>query len=280
MRDDRRKSRRIPVLADQQRGTLRVGDVSISVRVLDQSSTGFAIRAEEHPGVFPGEVVWLQTQAGWSEVRVVKTRHEVEGTQIGLERIADVAAGPDKISGVIPEQLAQDNPRSNHWPLWCMIGGLCVVLGFLVWTAFDRQVKQGLDSVLSPPEFVDSRPAAVRAIENEATRRASELKESIKEFGAAMLALPEVVETLKLSADQQQQLKQIVQAAVQQEQDLRSEAHGGGGHLIETQVHKLRLSASQEALQLLNAEQKQQWQAMFDAALERLQGGKPSEPGQ
>lgn len=271
MRDERRKSRRFPVLGQQQQGTLRVGDVSITVRLLDQSATGFSIRSEDHPGVFPGEVVWLQTTAGWTEVRVVKTRHEVEGTQIGLERIADVASGPPSVGGILPEQLAQANPRSNHLPLLGFVAALSVVLGFLIWTAVGRQMKAGLESALphSHEEVVDQRPAAVRAIENEASRRASELQKQIQEFSAAMLSLPEVVQTLQLSDDQQRRLRQIVQSAMKQEHDLRQKALSGD-RTVESQVQKLRQTASQDAMQVLDAQQQEQWTTMFQAALEQL----------
>jgi hypothetical protein len=271
MREDRRKARRFPVLEQQQQATLRVGDVLVPARLVDQSATGFAIRLEEHPGVFPGEVVWLQTVAGWTEVRVVKARHEVDGTQIGLERIADLAAGPKEVGRILPEQLAQENPRNNPWPFVILVIGLTGLLAFLAWTAWQRHVPEGMPTMIQTPAHVpDPRPAAVRAIEHEATRRAAELHKSIQQFGAAMLTLPEVVEHLKLTAPQQERLQQIVQAAMHEEHRLRQSALASGDRELDTKVQLLRQSASDEAMQVLDDAQRQQWSVMFEAALEQL----------
>jgi hypothetical protein len=278
MREDRRKARRFPVLEGHQQATLRVGDVSIPVRLVDQSATGFAIHVDEPPGVFPGEVVWLQTVAGWTEVRVVKARHEVDGTQIGLERIADLASGPQERGRLIPEQLAQENPRNNVWPLLVLVLGLASLLGFLAWTAVQRHMTDGLTAAVLPqaPEAApDPRPAAVRAIEHEATRRAIELHKSIQQFGAAMLSLPEVVEHLKLSKAQQERLKQIVHAAGQEENKLRRSGKAGGDREAEEKVQQLRHAASEAAMQVLDEAQREQWKTMFEAALERLEAANP-----
>lgn len=275
MREDRRKARRFPVLDSQQQATLRVGDVAIAARLVDQSATGFAIRVEEHPGVFPGEVVWLQTVAGWTEVRVVKARHDVDGTHIGLERIADLATGPQEKYRIIPEQLTQENPCHNPWPILILVLGLAALLGFLAWTAVERHLPDELTALLpqDPATAPDPRPAAVRAIEHEATRRASELHKSIQQFGAAMLTLPEVVEHLKLTTPQQQRLQQIVQAAGQEEHTLRQTALASGDRELDAKVQALRQRASDMAMQVLDDDQRGQWKTMFDAALERLEAG-------
>jgi hypothetical protein len=273
MREDRRKARRFPVQNGQQQATLRVGDVAIAARLVDQSATGFAIHVEEHPGVFPGEVVWLQTVAGWTEVRVVKARHDVDGTHIGLERIADLATGPQEKGRFIPEQLAQENPHHNPWPIYILVAGLTALLSFLIWTAVERHMAGDLTSLL--PQHSQSahhpRPAAVRAIEHEATRRASELHKSIQQFGAAMLTLPEVVEHLKLTTPQQQRLQQIVQTAGQEEHNLRQTALASGDRELDAKVQQLRQRASEMAVQILDDAQRGQWKAMFEAALERLE---------
>jgi hypothetical protein len=272
MREDRRKARRFPVLADQQQATLRVGDVAIPARLVDQSATGFAIRVEEHPGVFPGEVVWLQTVAGWTEVRVVKARHDVDGTQIGLERIADLATGPKDVSRILPEQLAQENPRHNPWPLVALVVALSGVLGFLAWTAIGRHMAGDLSALLPQWEEQehDPRPAAVRAIEHEATRRASELHKWIQHSGAIMLSLPEVMEHLKLSPAQRRRLQEIVEAAMKQEDAVRKAGLANGDRELESKVQQLRQAASDEALKVLDEEQRGQWTAMFASAVERL----------
>jgi hypothetical protein len=273
MREDRRKARRFPVQENQQQATLRVGDVAIPARLVDQSATGFAIRLEEHPGVFPGEVVWLQTVAGWTEVRVVKTRHDVEGTHIGLERIADLASGPQEKGRILPEQLAQENPHHNPWPLLALVLGMVALLGFLGWTAVQHHMADEFTGILPQDAQAapDPRPAAVRAIEHEATRRASELHKSIQEFGAAMLTLPEVVSHLNLTPEQQQQVAQIVQTAGQQEYQLRQAALAQGDRELDAKVQQLRQRASDAAMQVLEESQRAQWKQMFEAALEQLQ---------
>src|SRR5688500_7685686 len=117
MREDRRKAWRFPVLEEHQMADMRVGDAALRVRLLDQSATGFMISVDKHPGVYAGEVVWLQTAAGWTEVRVVKVRQEVEGTRIGLERLADLATNAPSNVGVIKsDHLEQEGPKASPWP--------------------------------------------------------------------------------------------------------------------------------------------------------------------
>jgi hypothetical protein len=278
MREDRRKARRFPVLGEQQQATLRVGDATFPARLIDQSATGFAIRMEEHPGVFPGEVVWLQTVAGWTEVRVVKARHEVDGTQIGLERIADLAAGPKPAASILADQLAQQDPRANVWPLFGLSVALLAVLCFLAWTAIGRHVAN-LAAVPEPPQqTADPRPAAVRAIEREASRRASELHRSIQHYGAVMLTLPEVMEQLQFSPQQRQRLQEIVRSVMKQEDELLKTAPVGD-HEVEAKIQRLRQTASEEAMKVLDTQQRKQWDAMFSAAMQRLlPGRKPDKP--
>lgn len=272
MREDRRKARRFPVLGEQQQATLRVGDVAIAVRLVDQSATGFAIRLEEHPGVFPGEVVWLQTVAGWTEVRVMKVRHEVDGTQIGLQRIADLASGPKEVGRVIPDQLAQDNPHHNPWPLLLLVLGLASLLGFLAWTAIQMHMVD-VTSVLpsSAEQAPDSRPAAVKAIEHEAARRAVELRNSIQQLGAVMLTSPEVVSYLKIDPKQQERLQQIVATATRSETSLRQQGRANGDRELDAKIQQLRQATLDAAMEVLDESQRKQWKAMFDAAVQRLQ---------
>jgi hypothetical protein len=272
MREDRRKSRRFPVLEQQQQATLRVGDVSIPARLVDQSATGFAVRVEEHPGVFPGEVVWLQTVAGWTEVRVVKARHDVDGTQIGLERIADLAVGPQQVARLLSDQLAQENPN-KPWPLVGMILALGAVLGFLIWTAVGRHMHEELAASVLPQAVnpaADLRPTAVRAIEREAARRAAELHKSIHEYGHVMLTLPEVMEELKLTLQQRQKLEEIMQAAIQGEELLRNAAKAGGDRQLESKIQRLREVASEQAARILDAQQQRDFNSMCEAAVKRL----------
>lgn len=286
MREERRKARRFSVLGEQQAATLRVGDVSIPVRLVDQSATGFAIRLEEHPGVFPGEVVWLQTVVGWTEVRVMKVRHEVDGTQIGLQRIADLATGPKAVGRVITEQLTQDNPHHNPWPLLVLVLGLAGLLGFLIWTAAQRQMVDGLTSVLPSVADVmpDRRPAAVKAIEHEAARQSAAWQNSLEQLGAAMLVSPEVMAYLKLDAKQQQRLQQLVQSATRSEAALRQQGLANGDRELDAKVQQLRQATMAAALEVLDETQQTQWQTMFDAAIKRLEssvkrpnGKKPTE---
>jgi hypothetical protein len=270
MREDRRRAWRFPVLEEHQMADMRVGDAALRVRLVDQSATGFMIAVDKHPGVYPGEVVWLQTSAGWTEVRVVKVRQEVDGTRIGLERLSDLATNTPSDIGVIKsDHLEQEGSKASPWPFVIMIVLLTGVLGFLGWTVFVRKIDGEYVIVLNnaQPASADPRPAAVQGLETAATRRQNELHQTMREFGAAMLTMPDVVKHLKLTAEQQKRLSVIITAALKTEKELRQSGDTDAAGAKLTLLHQ---EATAQAMSVLDERQRGDWDVMLKAALEQI----------
>jgi hypothetical protein len=82
---EQRRSLRYSVPAEQQEATLKVGQAKLQVRLVNVSSGGFGVWAARDPGVEAGQVLWIRTDAGWDEVRVVETLAESEGHRIRLQ---------------------------------------------------------------------------------------------------------------------------------------------------------------------------------------------------
>jgi hypothetical protein len=261
MREERRRSWRFPVLEEQRAAELRVGDEALTVRLKDQSATGFLIECDRHPGVYAGENVWLQTSSGWTEVKVIKIRHEIDGTHIGLERLGDVNVEAPSSTGVIRgDALAHEAPHNSPWPTIIMIASLLGVMGFLAWTAYQRYLAEH-----SGP----GRSAAAISIEHQAQHQHQKLQKSVQEFGVALLMMPQVVERLALSQDQQVELRRIFSQVAASEQQLQPS--GLAADELAKQLAALHQQATEQALDLLTPAQSQAWQAMYTEALEQLE---------
>jgi hypothetical protein len=104
-RREQRRALRYSVPAEQQEATLKVGQVKVPVRLVNISSGGFGVWAERDPGVEAGQVVWIRTDAGWDEVRVVEALPETEGFRVRLQIC----------SAVKPWSHIRDEQRRQRW---------------------------------------------------------------------------------------------------------------------------------------------------------------------
>jgi hypothetical protein len=264
------------VLAEQRAAELRVGDASLIVRLVDQSATGFMIECDQHPGVYAGENVWLQTALGWTEAKVIKIRHEVDVTRIGLERLTDVNLAIPSSTGVIKgKALTHETPYSSPWPTIIMIGALLGVMSFLAWTAYDRHGSERFLDVIRGGHHDPHKSTAAAALEQQSQRRNKELQKSVKEFGVALMAMPEMAERLELSEEQLARLRQILREALASEQQLRG--LGLAADELEKRLVGLHAEASQQATGLLNSQQGAAWRQMYAEAMERFETS-PSPP--
>lgn len=69
-RRDQRQSFRCPATDSQQEAVLKVGEVRLAARVLDESAGGFAIGVAGPPRLNGNDLAQLRTEAGWFEVRI------------------------------------------------------------------------------------------------------------------------------------------------------------------------------------------------------------------
>jgi hypothetical protein len=271
MRDERRKAWRFPVLEEHRRAELRVGDASLAVRLVDQSATGFSIECDRHPGVYAGENVWLQTSSGWTEAKVIKIRHEIEVTRIGLERLADVDVNFPSSTGVIKaDSLTHETPYSSPWPTVIMVAALLGAMVFLAWIAYDRHGSQHFFELLSGNRSAKLADGAAIS-EDRSLRKEEVLKRSVKEFGVALMAVPEMVERLGLSEEQLTRLRQIINETLAGGEQLRGS--GLAADELQSRLAALHEQATRRAIGLLSSEQSAAWQEMCSAAVKELDRG-------
>ncbi len=271
MTDDRRKSWRFPVLPEHEEAELRIGEAALQVRLVDQSATGYSIDCDQHPGVYIGEKVWLQTATGWTEVKVIKIRHETDMTRIGLERIAEaVLERPSDVGVIKSDDMTHDTPYGFPWPTVIMLLALAGVMVYLAWTVLSKPAGAQVNKQQSSPDRVwQGESAAVRAMAAEAARRDARLQHALHEFGVAFLAIPDVVAHLQLSPSQTGRLETIISSAMTREQSLRRE--GGSPPQLALALAALHKQASEEALAVLDASQLVRWQSMLKSAVENLE---------
>ena len=109
--DDRRDTCRMQHPGDAAIGKLRIGSKTVVVEILDESSGGFLVSADEVPETSAAQTVELLGDSGRHPLRIV-WRREVEGrTRIGLQRI--------------PEEIAWREDSS--WVIWMLAA---IILGF------------------------------------------------------------------------------------------------------------------------------------------------------
>jgi hypothetical protein len=67
---DRRGSFRCPAVDAEHRAVLKIGDLRMGVRIVDESAGGFGIETDVLPNLNVGDVCQLLTEAGWYEVQL------------------------------------------------------------------------------------------------------------------------------------------------------------------------------------------------------------------
>jgi hypothetical protein len=265
MREERRAFYRFPVPAEHESAVLRVVDAELPGRLVDQSSTGFSIHLDRHPGCYAGEAAWLKTTSGWVEVRVVKVWQELDGTRVGLLRIGELAE-PDPARGSAhPLRHLAMHQRSSVVAVGLALAVLAV-LGCLVWMVVVKRYGRGSESGpgAETSAAASLRPAAVRALEVTLAHRHSELEHSIQQLSPTLLTLPDIVSYIQLTPEQQREIEDIARAFSESEQRLSS---GAGGS---KEAESLRQSALERVLSKLTPEQRAAWNEMVRSAVARL----------
>lgn len=149
MIEDRRKWFRCKVPERDQSATLRIKSQDIQVRLVTTSIAGLSAVYSGSLQVQPGDLLLLQTRAGWTEVRVVRLDTQGDATHVGLERVRDLG-----------DRLQQ------HWVDY--LGGkvavavlaVALIAGVAAGVAATQWWKGG--SADSPPSQAVDRPTADR----------------------------------------------------------------------------------------------------------------------
>jgi hypothetical protein len=233
---DRRQSHRFPTPQDRDQATLQVGDDAYTVRMLDQSATGFAVLIEAHPGVYEGEAVWLKADGVWTKARVTRVSLESGGVKLGLLRVVEegVAVEPK-----IAFQLWR-MPKNYRITLTIALA-LLLTIPCVLWL---RQLRtSGADAA---DDALDVNTIAQL-----------DAYQSIRKLGPAIFAHPEVVRCLRLSQPQLDRVRVIVLRG-QQAMKLARDT----GATPEELRHVWR-AAQEEARLVLTKAQQAKWDEML-----------------
>lgn len=94
MSGERRKWFRFRAVDGNDQAVLCAGGVEHLVQLKNSSAGGFGAFSPEPLAVALGDVLPLATPSGWLEVRVVHLETQGTRTQLGLERVRELASGP------------------------------------------------------------------------------------------------------------------------------------------------------------------------------------------
>jgi hypothetical protein len=128
MRNDTRRSFRIPTTEDRQHGVLRFGKRQHQVLVLNGSADGFALLVAQPIEIANGAVAQLRADDAWYKVLVVRQESTPEGYVLGVERLADIP-DPDAPSSSDWAGGRQNRARSNASSAIALLGiAICAAL--------------------------------------------------------------------------------------------------------------------------------------------------------
>jgi len=145
---EQRQSFRCPVSGARQEGELKVGEMRMPVRVLNESAGGFAVLVDGPPGVEAGALVQLRANAAWFEAKVTSiTRLEPPKTadegaeesatggpafRVGLCRLGEIASPDEENSRAVRRRLffhlAQFLPSGPSMVVTGVVFAILVVL--------------------------------------------------------------------------------------------------------------------------------------------------------
>jgi hypothetical protein len=149
---EQRQSFRCPVSGARQEGELKVGEMRMPARVLNESAGGFAVLVDGPPGVEAGALVQLRTNAAWFEAKVAsiirieppKTENEAEEGdatggptfRLGLCRLGDIASPDEENSRSVRRSLlfhlAQFFPSGPSMAVTGVVFAILVVLAPMI----------------------------------------------------------------------------------------------------------------------------------------------------
>ena len=96
---DQRQSFRSLTPEGREQASLLVGEESIGVRILDESSGGFAVALHGDVDIQENQVHVLKSAAGLCETRVARIEHFSDGKLLGLMRLRDLSADGEEAQG-------------------------------------------------------------------------------------------------------------------------------------------------------------------------------------
>lgn len=242
--EDRRQARRFPTPEERREAILRSGDRDMPVQLLDESSTGFAVLCDRHPGVFEGETLWLKTVAGWETVSAMSVTSDTAGVRIGLRWLSDMTLSP------APERPAKrDAPLpSNRLRL---VVGMTLVLTLIAVPLVRSSLLDPLRGVTIGARQGGS-PDGLPLPEAPLAPNAS-VEEVLRQLGPKVFSKKEIQQLLKMSPNQVSKLRRI-------ERDCNHALNMAmlGGSPPETTM-QLKRQAYQETLKLLTQQQREVW---------------------
>jgi len=256
--EDRRQSRRFPTPDERRDAILRLGDRETPVQLLDESSTGFAVVCDQHPGVFEGETLWIKTVAGWETVSAVSVTSDPAGVRIGLRRLNDM----------LPTPAAEPTPSQDTWlpsNRLRLVVGLTLVLTLIAVPVVRSSLMDplrvvtigGRPNIGSP----DGLPLPEAPLSADAT-----VEEVLRHLGPKVFSKSEIQKLLKMSPTQVAKLRRI-------ERECNHAVNMAmlGGSPAETTM-QLKRQAYQDVLKLLTQQQREVWHELVRRLQSRQAG--------
>ena len=307
MNINQRKALRLPVLGQQQDGELRIGGVRAPVQLLDQSANGFAVMTFNEPNVDIGSTGILRTGNDWCEIRIANItpmngdEDETQCFRLGLYRLGDIVDPdfkPRYFSGVVwKNHLKQAMPASTSAIVFGLIFVFCIIVlplsvmgvirGWNGKTIGDssemtktiasngNNKDPNWEKLASTGQSVSSSIAKQTgdASLNQVANYANDLMKTIRgNPGASVFITPEIIQQLRISEDQQAQMRHIVDATAEMLKQLKTDIQG---KINTEQYQRVEKYARESALKLLTDEQLYHWQIISgDKAKDKSSSGK------
>jgi hypothetical protein len=163
---------------------------------------------------------------------------------------------------VLGDGLKQARPQNcvGTFITWGL--AFALVVGMLIWAGSTKYLRFGSFTVVNTQ--AEGYQPAVAAVQNMAVQQRLQMRQAVEQYGAAMLALPDVARQLQLTPTQQHQVSVVLADLREAENTLRRKT---SARPEPQAVARLRESTSRKALTFLSAEQQARWQTMVDAAI-------------
>lgn len=221
---DKRRSRRYPAWIANGRGELQIGERRLPVRLLDQSAGGYAVLANECPGIRRGDVIQLHVEVESFEMRVTYVGEESSGDpqahgmsyRIGLERVKEFLP-QERVElphhGWLAALLRRTRPRylSSNLGVGLILAAVVACAPLVVLVLFQHFVHQASGESAAEnraPEQTLAQPDGVAA-KAAASGREPGWADFIRLPGASGFLVPSVIRELALTEAQQQQMRRI-----------------------------------------------------------------------
>jgi hypothetical protein len=256
---EQRRSYRCPVTSPQQTAELLVRRLRLPVRLVNESSGGFAAWVDQDPGVVTDDLVELRTDSGAFLVRVAyvgkvepepnDAAPQVETYRLGLERLREMAVSPDekrRSAGRLAScALGSFFPSNTSIMVWAVTIVLLVALSvgggmaLLVHSnhPWVRHLSQRLGVTQGPRDSKPSKP----------------------------LTLTHVSQELGLNASQESTFRQIAERTAQALQKLDAQWRLDDPQTRARKMAMLWNATRREILAMLTDEQRAQWRTLIES---------------